>query len=68
MPNSIDPIAQHKRRREAWLSVLAATGILLLTGGVFLALGCCLPVPVWKLLHIRLQEIEGGEEDAARQY
>lgn len=47
MPNSIDPTAQSKRRREAWLSILAATGILILTGSVFLALGCCLSVPVW---------------------
>ena len=88
MPNSIDPTAQSKRRREAWLSILAATGILILTGSVFLALGCCLSVPVWvqiilvliglfdlgtlipvwKLLKIRLLEIEGGEEDAASQY
>ena len=25
-------------------------------------------VPVWILLHIRLKEIQGGEEDAAAQY
>ena len=88
MQNNINPPAQHKRRQEAWLSVIAATVIIVIGSALFLTLGCCLPVagwlrvillliglselgmliPVWKLLKIRLLEIEGGEEDAAAQY
>ena len=80
--------AQRQRRRDTWHSVIAATVILILTGGVLLTLAWYLEltilwrivlavaglfelgmlIPVWKLLKIRLLEIEGGEEDAASKY
>ena len=46
-------------------SVRGLGGALLLIGAV---LDLAAIIPVWILLHTRLKEIEGGEEDAAAQY
>ena len=48
-----------------WHTDSGVTSVLLLIVSL-LDLGAI--VPVWISLHIRLKEIEGGEEDAAAQY
>lgn len=87
-PENINENAQQKRRKDALVSSIAstvillcsATGMLLLSrfmlwgtiGSILLLILAMLDmgmlIPIWILYRKRLEEIKGGEEDAAAEY
>ncbi|MBQ9991813.1 MAG: hypothetical protein IJP33_00100 [Firmicutes bacterium] len=87
-PENINENAQQKRRKDALVSSIistvillcSATGMLLLSrfmlwgtiGSILLLILAMLDmgmlIPIWILYRKRLEEIKGGEEDAAAEY